>query len=227
MAQTKEQRAAKDRVRYLANREQLLAKTSAYYAENKDKRAAWQAANSARIAAQKKARYEANKEAAADYARAYRSANKAALARKKRAYNEANKVEQALARAAKRAQLSAAQRLRYATDPQYRLGVLLRNRVRAVLKGRRKAGSAVGLLGCSVPEAVAYLASLFRPGMTWDNHGEWHIDHAKPLAAFDLEDPEQLAAACHYTNLQPLWALENLTKLDKYEPPSLALSETL
>jgi len=53
--------------------------------------------------------------------------------------------------------------------------------------------------------------------MTWDNWtlDGWHIDHIKPLASFDLTDRKQLLEACHYTNLQPLWAKDNLTKNDK------------
>lgn len=50
--------------------------------------------------------------------------------------------------------------------------------------------------------------------MSWDNHGfsTWHVDHKVPLAAFDLTDTEQLTKACHYTNLQPLWAHDNMSK---------------
>jgi len=48
--------------------------------------------------------------------------------------------------------------------------------------------------------------------MSWDNHGEWHIDHKQPLASFDLTDPDQFRAAAHYSNMQPLWASENLSK---------------
>src|ERR1700684_3622792 len=62
-----------------------------------------------------------------------------------------------------------------------------------------------GLLGCSVEKLKSYLAKNFEPGMTWSNWGDWHIDHIKPLPAFNLNDNEELEKACHYTNLQPLW----------------------
>jgi hypothetical protein len=62
------------------------------------------------------------------------------------------------------------------------------------------------------------LESKFQEGMTWDNWSRtgWHIDHILPLDNFDLADPEQLRRACHYTNLQPLWAKDNLSKGSKY-----------
>jgi DNA-nicking Smr family endonuclease len=103
---------------------------------------------------------------------------------------------------------------RYATDVQFRLRHILRSRLREALKGKFKTGSAIKLLGCSVDELVAHLESLFQPGMNWDNQGVggWHIDHKKPLALFDLNDPRQVAEACHYTNLQPLWEPDNLSK---------------
>ena len=60
------------------------------------------------------------------------------------------------------------------------------------------------------------IESKFQSGMTWENHSihGWHLDHKIPLAAFDLSDYEQFKKACHYTNLQPLWANENLSKND-------------
>jgi len=71
-------------------------------------------------------------------------------------------------------------------------------------------------LGCSVLDLKLYLENLFQPGMTWDNYGEWEIDHIKPIHKFDLTDPEELKEACRYTNLQPLWAKDhkNKTKQD-------------
>ena len=72
-------------------------------------------------------------------------------------------------------------------------------------------------LGCSGDECRKYLEAKWLPGMSWDNwslHG-WHIDHVKPLSSFDLSDRVQLLEACHYTNLQPLWAKDNLRKGSK------------
>ncbi len=62
---------------------------------------------------------------------------------------------------------------------------------------------------------MSHIESMFEPGMSWDNWGEWHIDHIRPLASFDLENAERLAEACHYTNLRPLWKVDNLRKGEK------------
>jgi len=61
-------------------------------------------------------------------------------------------------------------------------------------------------------ELASYLESKFLPGMSWENRNLWHLDHIRPLKTFDLSEPAQLAAACHFTNLQPLWAADNLRK---------------
>lgn len=99
-------------------------------------------------------------------------------------------------------------------DVSYKISVSLRSRLREAIYSNQKSGSAIRDLGCSVPELKVYLEKQFKPGMTWSNwnfHG-WHIDHITPLSAFDLSNREQFIRACHYTNLQPLWAKENLSK---------------
>jgi hypothetical protein len=53
--------------------------------------------------------------------------------------------------------------------------------------------------------------------MTRENHGLWHVDHIRPCASFDLTDPEQQAICFHYTNLQPLWAIDNIKKGARYD----------
>lgn len=106
-------------------------------------------------------------------------------------------------------------RERYQASPKdsiYRISLNLRSRLYRAIRNGQKVGSAVHDLGCSIEYLHAYLAGQFGPGMSWENHGSWHIDHIKPLASFDLTDPDQLRQACHYTNLQPLWAVDNHRK---------------
>jgi hypothetical protein len=99
------------------------------------------------------------------------------------------------------------------TKPLYKLGRRMRNRVATMLKrrGLRKCVRTVSYLGCTVTELKLHIEKQFQPGMSWDNYGPtWHVDHDKPLAS--ATSPEELMALCHFTNLRPLWAWENLSK---------------
>jgi hypothetical protein len=98
------------------------------------------------------------------------------------------------------------------TDPQIKLAEKLRIRLYKALHGQARNGSAVKLLGIPLKAAIAAIEAKFLPGMTWANHGLWHIDHRRPLSKFDLTNPEQLAEVCHISNLQPLWAIDNQRK---------------
>lgn len=100
-----------------------------------------------------------------------------------------------------------------AENLQRRLSKNLRHRLRKAMLGETRGVSAVRDLGCSMPEFRAHIERQFMPGMTWENYGAgWHLDHIHPLALFDLSDKAQAAKACHYSNLQPLWASENQRK---------------
>lgn len=113
--------------------------------------------------------------------------------------------------------------------PQGKLADNLRCRINAAIDGRsRNNMSAVRHLGCTLDELKTHLEKQFLPGMTWDNHtlDGWHVDHIKPLAKFDLTDPEQFKAACHFTNLQPLWAPDNQSKGSSDPPSATALPTT-
>lgn len=103
---------------------------------------------------------------------------------------------------------------RYHNDLKFRLLTNLRTRLRAALKaqGIKKTTSTMKLCGCSLEKLKQHLESQFTEGMSWDNKGDWHVDHIKPCAAFDLTDPEEQKKCFHYTNLQPLWALDNMRK---------------
>jgi len=107
---------------------------------------------------------------------------------------------------------------REARDPQFRMLNKIRTRIWYALKKNDKNnnnGTTAELLGCQSDFLKKYLESKFTEGMSWDNYGKWHIDHIVPLSSFDLSDPVQLEKACHYTNLQPLWAKDNLKKSNK------------
>lgn len=92
------------------------------------------------------------------------------------------------------------------------------------LKGAYKPGKTRELIGCTVRELKEHLEAQFTDGMTWDNYGRygWHIDHIRPCASFDLSDPEQVRQCFHYTNLQPLWGVDNMRKSDRWEPDQAA-----
>lgn len=108
-------------------------------------------------------------------------------------------------------------RKRYRTNPSFRLGCLLRTRVWRVLKEQSatKYEKFNDYIGCSTKELKEYIEAKFQPNMTWDNYGKWHIDHIKPCSSFNLTEPEEQKACFHYTNLQPLWAEDNLKKSNK------------
>lgn len=99
-------------------------------------------------------------------------------------------------------------------DLDFKLRIALRIRLNSAINGNYKTGSAVSDLGCSIEELKKHLESQFQEGMSWDNwtRDGWHIDHIIPLASFDLSNSEEFKKACHYTNLQPLWAEDNLSK---------------
>lgn len=102
-------------------------------------------------------------------------------------------------------------------DPVYALCVRMRNRLSKALSAKTaaKVASTIQLVGCSPQHLAMHIEAQFLPGMSWANRSEWHIDHIIPVAKFDLSEEEQQRAAFHYTNLRPLWAIDNHKKSDK------------
>jgi len=114
------------------------------------------------------------------------------------------------------------------TNIQYKLACYLRARLRSILKGKRKAGSAVNNLGCTLTQLKDHLEKQFTQQMTWGNYGKvWHIDHIEPLCSFDLTIREQLLIACHYTNLRPLDAIQNMSEGGKLAKSSRKNNESI
>lgn len=176
------------------NPEDKRAHSRRYYAANRVARAAynkkWQETNPEKVKSNNKNWYEKNKEHAKGRIKKYKSEN--------------------------RRKVNAQRRDSYYKNTNFRLRVTLSNRLRDSMQGLSKAAKTFILLGGSLAEVRGFLEKQFQPGMTWENHGKWHIDHKRPCASFDLSDPKQQKACFHYTNLQPLWAEENLKKGDKY-----------
>ena len=105
---------------------------------------------------------------------------------------------------------------RMAQDVEYRMRFSLRTRVYQALKGIAKSKSTMKLVGCTIEFLKTHLAKQFKPKMTWKNYGEWHVDHIRPCASFDLSKPSEQLKCFNYKNLQPLWALENLSKSKRW-----------
>lgn len=100
--------------------------------------------------------------------------------------------------------------------PEWKLKRTISSRLRLLLQD--KAGrKTVDLIGYTTAELRAHLERQFQPGMTWDNYGEWHVDHIVPVASFTftgIDDP-QIKRAWSLPNLRPIWAQENMRKHDK------------
>jgi hypothetical protein len=197
---------------YTRDKEKAAAYMKVWRSANKAQMAATQKvyrkANKLKISAYMKVYWEAHPEKAQAYAKTYRKKHTPQVAAQQKKWRQTHKKH-----------ISIRERARYRNDIDCRLATLLRGRTKKVLnfQAATKPGSAIKFLGCTVPEARAYLESKFQPGMTWENHGQfgWHIDHVIPLDSFDLSDPAQYAQACHYTNLQPLWWKQNIQKGNK------------
>lgn len=119
------------------------------------------------------------------------------------------------------------EKFRRDTNINYKLGKSLRSRIGAEIRKLKKqlnidvnkCAKSIDLLGCSISELKVYLESKFQSGMNWENHGYgdncWHIDHILPCASFDLTKEADQRKCFHYSNLQPLWQSDNLSKSDK------------
>ncbi|MEK6881343.1 MAG: hypothetical protein AABY22_17100 [Nanoarchaeota archaeon] len=117
-------------------------------------------------------------------------------------------------------------RNRRRTDISFRIASNLRRRVNEMVRTYKKSNRiykkvnrTLELLGCSIEEFRLYLQSLFQPGMTWENYGlhSWHIDHIIPCDKFNLTEEEDQRKCFHYSNMQPLWAIDNIRKGNKTE----------
>lgn len=172
--------------------------------KNMDRLQKWCRENPEKHSAAKLRWQRLNPEKRAASQRRYQQANKEKGTVKTRRWRQANPEK-----------VTAAKRRRYASDPSFRLLINCRRRVYRALRGKLKSAKTLELIGCTVAQLRLWLVQQFSPGMTFENYGKWHVDHIRPCASFDLNDPTQQKECFHYTNLQPLWAADHFRKSAK------------
>lgn len=156
-----------------------------------------------------------NKEYRKKYRDELNAKKKIYIQNNKEKYNEYMKISRKKWNTNNREKIAKYHRERKQNDIMYRIKCYLRTRTCQAVKGTLKGGSAITDMGCSWIELRNHLTFLFKDGMTWNNYGEWEIDHIMPLSKFDLTNKEEFLKAAHYTNLQPMWWRENRIKRDK------------
>lgn len=173
----------------LKNKEKIKQQTKLYRKKNLQK-----------IQAYRKSYKEKNR----DRIKIYNLENSDHIKTYKKNYYQLNKIK-----------ISNTQKSKYKNDPLFRIRILVRNRIIKFLKRKNisKSSSTFEIIGCNPYELKLHLENLFLSGMTWDNQNLWHIDHIIPLSSAKTE--EEIYKLCHFTNLQPLWANDNLQKSNK------------
>jgi hypothetical protein len=136
---------------------------------------------------------EKNKEKRKDRRKKYLLENKYIINEKKKAYQKKRRQENLL--------------FRLTTNTRALIGIVIRN------KGYKKTSRTHEILGCDFETFKRHIERQFKKGMTWDNQGEWHLDHIYPVSL--ARDEKHLIELNHYTNFQPMWAADNLSKSNR------------
>lgn len=204
-----------------------IAKTSTWVAANKERHLAkcreYAAANREVSAARAQKWAEENREKSREIKAAWKKRNPDTVRRHAREAARRDPEKQAARKLVYRAENRHVEReylrKRRAENPSQKLHDSMGNRFRDVLRSN-KGGKAWKLLaGYDCVALKAHLEAKFLPGMSWGNYGEWHIDHIRPVASFDFTiDFEKTVRACWaLSNLQPLWASDNIKKGKKWD----------
>lgn len=159
--------------------------------------------------------YYSNRKRKLEYAKKYNSNNKENKKNYDRKYSLLYKQTRLENNKNNRSVINERDRFRNSNDTMYNLNRCVRARLKRFLKSHNitKKNKTFEIVGCSPQELKEHLEKQFVAGMSWENRTEWHIDHIIPLSSAKTE--EELYKLCHYTNLQPLWAEENLKKSNK------------
>ena len=193
----------------------------------------------------KKSYNEKNKDKISEKSKEYRNKNKEDLSDKKKLYYESNKEDILIKRKEYYEVITSDEELRKAlrernkinlknyriknkdllsqkikdkkkNDPLFRLSDSIRTLIWISINkmGYKKNSKTNNILGCSFEEFKSYIEEQFNDNMSWENYGEWHLDHKTPVSWAETE--EQIYELNKYTNFQPLWAKDNLSKGNKW-----------
>lgn len=189
---------------YLKHKEKRLQQTKKYYQKNKKA-----------ITKQHEAYYQANKKEQLSRCRSWAKSNRERINEIAADWRKSNpeKTKQSQENwHAKNPNKRKEYRKKQMSKPTWKLRMAVSTTFKRI--SQKKPAKTEELLGCSCEEAIKYIESLFTEGMSWDNYGEWHIDHIRPVSSF-VEN--ELHLMNKIENLQPLWAEDNLKKGNTYK----------
>ena len=197
-----------------ANKSAIAEWNKQYREANKEAIKKYREANKKAIAEKQKQWYEAKKQDVLRQRKQYYKSNKETIAERKKQYRQANKET-----------INKRFNNRFKIDPIFKFksnvrGLIYHSFKRGTNQFSKKAKTEQ-ILGCKIEEFRKYIHAKFKKGMSFDNHGQWHLDHIVPLSIAATE--EEIIKLNHYTNFQPLWAEENLSKSDKIIETQLML----
>lgn len=178
---------------YNNNRNRVISKVKKYRDENLDK-----------VCEGVRKYYNNNRDELIQYRRTYYSDNKEILLINNKKYYEKNKLDINI----KKKEYIREQR----KDPLFKLKESVSSLINGSIKkaGIIKKYRSQIILGCDLEYFKEYLESKFKDGMNWENKGEWHLDHIIPISW--ATNAEEIIKLNHFTNFQPLWEKENLSK---------------
>ena len=198
---------------YNANKEDNIKKSVEYHKNNPERVRAinrkWRETHREESKAHGRKNYQNHKESIKEYQKQYAKENSEKVSIRKRKYTQRTK--------AKRNEYLKQKR----KEPMVKFKHYISTAIRDSLKGNKKGRKWESLVGYTLQDLMKHLKELFEPGMTWQNRGAWHIDHKIPVSAFNFTKPENIdfRKCWALSNLQPLWARDNMRKNRKLIKP--------
>ena len=210
---------------YEKNIDKIKEQKKVYHIKNKHKKKEYREKNKDKIKERNKEYRNKNKDKIKEQNNEYRNKNKDKIKERNMEYYQENKDKIKEHYQENKDKINTRNRKRYENDQIYKLKCNLRSRMWYALKAQdaSKNKRTLEYINCSVALLYYHIEEQFTDGMNWKNHGygkgKWNVDHRRPCDSFDLNDEEQMYMCFHWTNLQPMWHVENChEKRDTFDP---------